>query len=44
MPEKVEIEIDGMAFSDQGALIAERKPRISYDYVFELAAKAHRLE
>ncbi|KAG2442924.1 hypothetical protein HXX76_003000 [Chlamydomonas incerta] len=37
--EKMQIEIDGMAFSQERALLVERKPRIMLIYVKELANK-----
>jgi hypothetical protein len=37
------IEIDGMATSESGILLVERKPRITMEYVEELDDKAKAL-
>jgi len=41
--ERVEVAVDGMAFSDSHVLLVELKPRITRPNVLELAAKADRL-
>ncbi|KAG2452714.1 hypothetical protein HYH02_002946 [Chlamydomonas schloesseri] len=41
---KLEVEIDGMAFSKKRVVLVERKPRITLIYVGELALKKQKLE
>jgi hypothetical protein len=36
---KMQVEIDGMAYSDSHVVLVERKPRICMEHVEELAAK-----
>ncbi len=38
-----EIEVDGLAFSNERVVLVERKPRIELTHVFDLRAKVVKL-